>query len=286
VKKNQKIGFIGQGWIGKNYADDFEGRGFEVVRYSLEEPHVKNGDKISDCDVVFIAVPTPTTVNGFSDLAIRDAIRLIGNGKIAVIKSTMIPGTTKSIQEENPNIFVLHSPEFLTEKTAAHDAANPDRNIVGLPIDNKEFRVVAERVLSLLPKASYNKICSSDEAEFIKYGGNNWFYFKIIFINMLYDLSQKFDTDWSVIEEALANDSRIGLTHLTPIHQGGRGAGGNCFIKDFAAFRELYEKIFDDKLGNSVLNSLEKKNIKLLVDSNKNLDLLKGVYGSAYVDRF
>ena len=43
----KKIGFIGQGWIGKNYADDFERRGLEVVRYALEEPYVKNKDKIN-----------------------------------------------------------------------------------------------------------------------------------------------------------------------------------------------------------------------------------------------
>lgn len=36
------IGFIGQGFIGKNYADDFENRGYEVVRYALEEPYLKN----------------------------------------------------------------------------------------------------------------------------------------------------------------------------------------------------------------------------------------------------
>ena len=41
-----KIGFIGQGYIGASYSDDFEGRGFSVVRYSLEEPHVQNKDKI------------------------------------------------------------------------------------------------------------------------------------------------------------------------------------------------------------------------------------------------
>ena len=44
--KNKKIGFIGQGWIGKNYSDDFEKRGYEIVRYSLEEPYVKNKEKI------------------------------------------------------------------------------------------------------------------------------------------------------------------------------------------------------------------------------------------------
>ena len=35
------IGFIGQGWIGKNYADDFEKRGFDVVRYSKEKKYIK-----------------------------------------------------------------------------------------------------------------------------------------------------------------------------------------------------------------------------------------------------
>ena len=54
------IGFIGQGWIGKNYADDFEERGFEVVRYGLEPEFAENKDRIKDCDIVFVAVPTPT----------------------------------------------------------------------------------------------------------------------------------------------------------------------------------------------------------------------------------
>ena len=45
-----KIGFIGQGWIGKNYADNFEARGYEVVRYSLEPEYAGNQEKIKDCE--------------------------------------------------------------------------------------------------------------------------------------------------------------------------------------------------------------------------------------------
>jgi 3-hydroxyisobutyrate dehydrogenase-like beta-hydroxyacid dehydrogenase len=30
-----KIGFIGQGWIGKNYADDFEERGMELYDMTI-----------------------------------------------------------------------------------------------------------------------------------------------------------------------------------------------------------------------------------------------------------
>jgi len=280
---NKKIGFIGQGWIGKNYADDFERRGFDVVRYAKERPYNQNGEAIKDCDIVFIAVPTPTTPQGFDDSALREVIKLVGPRKIAVIKSTVLPGTTESIQLENPNIYVLNSPEFLTETSAAYDAANPNRNIVGIPIDNQEYRQKAQEVLDVLPVASYQLICRAREAELIKYGGNNWFYFKVIFVNMLYDLVQKLGCKWEIIRNAMAADPRIGRTHLDPVHQGGRGAGGDCFIKDYATFSQLYKERINDELGIRVLESIKDKNIDLLVSSNKDLDLLLGVYGDEVV---
>ena len=165
--KKRLIGFIGQGWIGKHYADDFEARGHNVVRYSREEPHINNGDKIKECDIVFIAVPTPTTPDGFDDSILRQVIKKVGKNKIAVIKSTLLPGTTEKIQKENPDIFVFHSPEFLTEVTAAYDAANPNRNIIGMPVDNDEYREKAKLILSILPKAPFELISSAREAEFI-----------------------------------------------------------------------------------------------------------------------
>lgn len=273
------IGFIGQGFIGKNYADDFENRGYDVIRYALQSDYSANRDKIKDCDIVFIAVPTPTTPKGFDDSIIHKVINLVGKGKIAVIKSTIVPGTTESIQKENPDIFVMHSPEFLTEKTAAYDAAHPARNIVGLPVENQIYKKKAELVISVLPKAPYSNICRAKEAELVKYGGNCWFYFKVIFMNMLYDVSKELNCDFEVIRCGMAADPRIGSTHLNPVHQGGRGAGGHCFIKDFAAFSEFYNKYVGDKLGREVLESLTEKNIDLLLGSGKDINLLKGVYG-------
>lgn len=276
---NKKIGFIGQGWIGRHYADDFERRGFKVVRYSMEAPHNKNAQAIGECDIVFIAVPTPSTPQGFDDSILRQVIKIVGPGKIAVIKSTITVGTTEKIQKENPGIFVLHSPEFLTEVTAAHDAGNPHRNIIGIPVESPEYRQKAQTVMNVLPYAPYILVCSSREAELIKYGGNNWFYFKVVFINMLYDLANKSGVRWEVVRDAMAADWRIGRTHLDPLHKSGRGAGGHCFIKDFAAFHDLYREKVGDPLGIEVLESIKKKNIDLLVSSNKDLDLLTGVYG-------
>jgi len=281
---SKKIGFIGQGWIGKNYADNFEERGYDVTRYSLEEPYVKNKEKIKECDIVFIAVPTPSTPQGFDDGILRKAIKSVGEGKIAIIKSTIVLGTTESIQAENPGIYVMHSPEFLTESTAAFDAGNPMRNIIGLPKDSEDYKTKAKEVLEVLPYAPYKIICSSKEAELIKYGGNCWFYFKVIYINLLYDLAKKSGCGWEAIQETMTADPRIGQSHLNPVHQGGRGAGGHCFIKDFAAFSEMYKKYMgEDALGLEVLKSLENKNIDLLVSTGKSLDLLEGVYGEGVI---
>lgn len=282
----KKIGFIGQGWIGKNYADDFERRGFDVIRYSLEEPYVQNREKIKECDIVFIAVPTPTSVHGFDSSILRAALKSVGQGKIAVIKSTILPGTTESIQAENKDIFVLHSPEFLEESSAAYNAANPNRNIIGIPSESDEYHEKAREVLAVLPYAPYQTVCRAKEAELIKYAGNCFLYFKVIFANLFADLAEKHGCRWEAIRDAVAADPRIGRSHLDPMHKSGRGAGGHCFIKDFAAFREDYENNVSDKVGLEAIQGLEKKNIDLLLKSGKDIDLLKGVYGEDIAEKY
>ncbi|MFA6455093.1 MAG: hypothetical protein WCV70_04530, partial [Patescibacteria group bacterium] len=213
----QKIGFIGQGWIGKNYADDFEARGYETVRYGLEPEYAANKEKIKDCEIVFIAVPTPTTPEGFNCDILRQAIKLVGADKIAVIKSTVLPGTTEEIQKENPGIFVLHSPEFLSRATAVHDAAHPDRNIIGLPLESDEYRRKAELVMSVLPAAPFKMICAAKEAEMIKYVRNCQGYFRVIFANLAYDLTKSLGADWQKVEEAMSADPVNGGYYYRPI---------------------------------------------------------------------
>jgi len=284
VKNKQKtrkpfIGFIGQGYIGKNYANDFEKRGFKVVRYAAEKEFVSNKEKIKTCDIVFIAVPTPTTPKGFDGSIVRDVVSLVGQGKIAVIKSTVLPETTKRLQKENPKIIILHSPEFLSSATAGYDAGHPTRNIIGIPNTTPKFKNAAKLVLSVLPKAPFSLIMSSSESELVKYAGNCFYYLKVVYVNILYDLSKNLGVPWEHIRNAMAHDPWIGGMHLEPVYKGGRGAGGHCFIKDFKAFSDFYKKELNDKIGTGLLQAVEAKNLDLLKQSHKNLDILKGVYG-------
>ena len=286
MRDGQIIGFVGQGWIGKNYADDFEARGFSVIRYGLEPEYRGNKDKIAGCDIVFIAVPTPSTVKGFDDSIVREAVSLVGKGNIAVIKSTMQPGSTDDVQKQYPEVLVMHSPEFLREANAAYDAAHPARNIIGIPERSKPYTDAAEKVLAVLPEAPYARVTTAREAEYIKYAGNGFLYMKVIFANLMHDLAAAEKCDWTTVMEALSADARIGPSHLLVLHESrpgvepGRGAGGHCFIKDMAALREHYERLLPaDAEGARLLRALECKNSKLLLNSGKDVDLLKGVYG-------
>jgi UDP-glucose 6-dehydrogenase len=276
-----KIGFIGQGFIGKNLADNIEERGYKVVRYSLEEQYIGNKDAISGCDIVFIAVPTPSTPNGFHYSAVEEAISLVGEEAVAVIKSTILPNVARILSEKFPNKVIFASPEFLTEATARYDTDNPDRNIIGLSdVSNDELRQLAREVLNVLPTAPYSRIVTYEEASLVKYGGNCFFYTKNMFFNALYDLAESTsNVSWDNVQEAIVADRRIDPVHTFPLHKTGRGAGGPCLIKDFAAFVDLVEEMPDSLLQLKMLSANEVYNISLLSGTGKDLELLRGVYG-------
>lgn len=274
-----KVGFIGQGYVGKSYADALEANGHTTVRYALEEPYVKNKDALKTCEVVMVAVPTPTTPKGFDASILESVLSIPEEGSIVVIKSTILPGMTAQLQEAFPSLTLLFSPEFLREATAAEDAAHPYSSIVGYAADTARHRAAAEKVMGLLPNAPSKIICTSTEAEIIKYTQNISGYIDIVAFNVLYDLATHMGAGWEPIHAALKADPNIASRFANPIHKSGRGAGGHCLIKDMAALRSFYETRVDDPAGAAFLRAAEDKNKKLLKDSDKDLDLLRGVYG-------
>jgi len=277
-----KIGFIGQGFVGKNIANDFEARGYEVVRYALELEYVGNRELIRTCDVTFVAVPTPTTPQGFDYSIVESALSLVGAGKVAIIKSTLLPGTTKKLQDHFPLSTILFSPEFLCESTAARDASHPMFNVIGVPSDSLEHRTVADTLMAILPHSEHTFVVPSEAAELFKYTHNIHGYMRVVFSNLLFDLSSTLGVTWTDVEQIMNIDPMMSPHYNSPVHKSGRGAGGNCFVKDMAAFVDLYRKALpQDQLGNAVLRALELKNLELLKTTNKSQDLVQKVYGES-----
>ncbi len=280
-KDIKQIGFIGQGFVGKNLAENFIARGYtDIIRYDLDK--FKDFKfKIKECDLVFVSVPTPSTPKGFDSSILYDVIPLTSPGTIVVIKSTIPPEVARELSDFFFDRTIMLCPEFLTEATAAHDTAHPDRNIIGVSITSANIITKAESVMRLLPEAPYSAICTYEEASLVKYAGNCFFVVKNMFFNILYDLAMAYGADWNLLQEMITMDKRIHPVHTEPFHKGGRGAGGHCLIKDFAQFKRMVDKhLRRDKRSRKIIKNNAEKNIKLLSDSEKDLDLLDGVYGT------
>ena len=219
--------------MGTAVARYFDKKGGEVKIYDKYKESNDVADVIKQ-DFIFIAVPTP--FDGKIDLSMMDEAMANASkaekGKIVIIKSTIIPGTTEKYQKLYPHLKIIFNPEFLTEETADQDFGFPDRQIVGYASESYD---VAGDVMAILPLAPFSRIVPATAAEMIKYFGNNWFAVKVAYANQMYDFCEKMGIDYDIVMQGVAADKRIGRSHLEVWHKGYRGYGGKCLPKDIRA---------------------------------------------------
>ena len=260
--ENKKIAIIGVGMVGGAIKDYFETKE-EVDLYLYDKgKNLGSMEEVNKADIIFLCVPTPfdKEKKTFDLTYVEESCQNITGNKIIVIKSTVIPGSTRKLQEKYPQHRFLFNPEFLTEVTAEQDMNYPDRQIIGYT--DKSY-TISKDIMSLLPLAPFERIIPSTEAEMVKYFGNNWFAVKVAFANQMYDLCQKMNIDYEKIMESAAADKRIGPSHLEVEHKGYRGYGGKCLNKDIRALIEFAD---NNGVDLKIHKTTEEVNNKLMKD--------------------
>ena len=250
-KKKPKIGIIGIGYVGGAVKNWFEKEKYPLFLYDKYKK-IGSLEEIDNSEIIFICVPTPfiEKSGGYNDKAILESFKILKGSKIVVIKSTILPGSTEKLQRKFPQHKIVFNPEFLRSKTAKEDFLNPKRQIIGY---TQKSKGIARRILTLLPKAPYQKLIPAKEAETAKYFGNAFLASKVIFANQMYDLCQKLGIDYEKVKEAAGADKMIGKTHLEIFHKGYRGYGGKCLRKDIKSLIKFAdEQGIDLKLHKTV----------------------------------
>ena len=136
-----KIGIIGKGFVGSavEYGFSVDPNYKTEIKSYDKDPSISThslSNVVNNSDFVFISVPTPSHENGTINLNILDDALLSinqeykGNNTIFLIRSTIIPGSTRKFQEKYQNIRLVFNPEFLTEKNANLDFINQNRFII------------------------------------------------------------------------------------------------------------------------------------------------------------
>ncbi|MBD0323839.1 MAG: UDP-glucose/GDP-mannose dehydrogenase family protein, partial [Aldersonia sp.] len=260
-----RVGVVGAGYVGLTTAaglahlghrvhavDVDEGRVAELDRgeVSLPEPELgplvraqnelgrlsfgTDMSELSDCEVVFVCVPTPMGEVGAADLgAVYDTAELLARtlrpGAIVVSKSTVPVGTAAQLEAllSPSDIRVVSNPEFLRESHAVEDFLHPDRIVIGAAQADTGDRVAA---LFRSIDAPVQRV-GLESAELAKYASNAFLAVKLSFVNELAELCENVGADIRAVSECMGLDPRIGPAFLNP----GPGGGGSCHPKDTAA---------------------------------------------------
>jgi len=241
---------------------------YEPGLEELVERNVKAGrlsfttsykEAVAGTEFAFIAVGTPSGVNGEADLqyvaaAAKSIAENMTGPMIIINKSTVPVGTgdwvadiVKAALPKPIDFWVVSCPEFLREGSAIGDFMNPYRTVLG-----SLHPEAAEKVAQLhLPLRAPIVITDLRTAEMIKYASNAFLATKISYINEVADICEALGADVKEVATGMGYDKRIGPMFL----DAGLGWGGSCFPKDVQALAYMaQEKGLNPKILNTVMD--------------------------------
>lgn len=220
-------------------------------------------------DVLFVAVGTPSDVDGSADLkqvlaVARTIGENIGRYKVIVTKSTVPVGTTHLVAREISDALgkrgteitfdVCSNPEFLKEGAAIEDFTKAARIVIGT--ENPKALQVMRQVYGPYNR-NHDKIIAMDirSSELTKYASNAMLATKISFMNELANIAERLGADIERVRIGMGSDPRIGFHFIYP----GCGFGGSCFPKDI---RALAKTARDAGVTPHVLDAVQAVNVR------------------------
>lgn len=212
-------------------------------------------EAIGSSDVSLICVGTPSLESGALSTEyvqrvaddIGRALAEISHPHTVVVRSTMLPGTTRrevlprlekhSGKREGEGFFLAYNPEFLREGTAIHDFYAPPKTVVGA-----RRRETAERAARIYDGVNAPVFLTEiEEAEMVKYADNVFHAIKIVFGNEIGAIAKRLGVDSHRVMDIFVQDTKLNLSpyYLKP----GFAFGGSCLPKDVRALTRCAQEL-------------------------------------------
>jgi len=249
---------------------------------------------VLETDISMITQGTPMREDKSIDLSfIESTAREIGlalknkdNYHLVVVRSTVVPGTTRGLvakiitevsgKKPGKDYGLCMQPEFLAEGRSIEDTLQPDRIVIG-QFDEKSGIMLQEFYeyfygvhLKNCPILRMN----IESAELVKYGNNCLLSTKISYANEFANLAQLVpNVDVTEVMKGVGLDYRINPRFLGA----GVGFGGSCFHKDVNAIKAWSKsKGYNARLLDAVLDINDDQAIKIVDIAEELVGDLKG----------
>lgn len=201
---------------------------------------------ISEADIIFVSVNTPTKTFGqgagkaadlqFIEKTARKIKEVSKSDKIVVEKSTVPVRAADTLDqilhsgEGGPHFEILSNPEFLAEGTAVGDMENPDRILIGSKETTKGLEAREELCKVYAHWVPRERLITTNlwSSELSKLVSNAFLAQRISSINSIAAICEATEASVPEVSNAVGKDSRIGRKFLNA----GVGFGGSCFRKD------------------------------------------------------
>ena len=320
------VGVVGLGYVGLPFAVEKGKVGFTVIGFDMDLdkvnqinkgvnyiPDVKdaelsklvktkkimatdNFDKLSDVDIIVIAVPTPLKKNLIPDLSyVKSATNLIAKnlkkGHLVSLESTTYPGTTEEVMlpileksglKADQDFYLSYSPERVDPGNLRYTTKNTNKVVGG--VGKKSLNVAktfyGETIDHVVP------VSSAKIAEMVKVYENTYRAVNIALVNEMTLLCDRMGINvWEMLDAAFTKP--FGISPFYP----GPGVGGHCIPLD-PHYLEWKAREYDFKtrfielagdINRSMPQFVYQKIIKLLNSNKKTLSAAKIlIVGMAY----
>ena len=252
-----KTGIVGLGVVGTANRVGFEQLGHTVKIHDIKfNTNIKD---VIDTEIICICVPTPSASNGSCNTSIVKSVivdldTLNYQGVIA-IRSSTVPGFTQSMIDQYPHLKICFVPEFIRERHAIEDFTL-DHKILVVGTQDKDVYDTVVKAHGHYPW--YVKQLKPTEAEICKYYMNIYAATRIVYSNIVYEVAQKFDCDYTALKDAYVKTGRHADMYLD-VDPTMRGYGGACLPKDTKAWNQLLQDLgLDYKFFEAVIDDNKK----------------------------
>ena len=241
--KRHRIGVIGRGHVGAGMIRQLSSA-HDVVSYDRSDRGDYPEALLRDCDFAMVCVDTPSRPDGSVDVSnVEAAVAQLPCDKV-LIRSTVPPGTTARLAAESGK-SICFSPEYIGETDfvgSPWDSFSASQPFMIIGGEDETRRRFADLLAPIYGPAVRLFLCSSGEAELVKYMENSYFAAKVIFVNQFRELSEKLGLDWHAVREGWLLDPRVERDHTTAFIDD-RGFGGKCLPKDVAGIVRFAESV-------------------------------------------